>query len=85
MNMIDGKLSEEQLAFFYREGYFIAENVMDDNELEPLRQELAAAVDEKLRQMKSEGRTENTHEGESFEKRTASSAPPPRKFTSSRQ
>ena len=49
MKLIDGKLSEEQLAFFYREGYFIAENVMDDNELEPLRQELAAAVDEKLR------------------------------------
>ncbi len=72
MKLSDGKLSEEQLAFFYREGYFIAENVLNDNEIEPLRQELAAAVDKKLRQMKSEGRIEDTHEGESFEKRTAS-------------
>ncbi len=40
MNIESGRLSEEQAAFFKAEGYFIAENVFDPADLEPLRKDL---------------------------------------------
>lgn len=39
MKLIDGRLSEAHLEFSKREGYFIAENVFEKEELDPNRWE----------------------------------------------
>ena len=69
MKLVDGRLSEAHLEFFHREGYFIAEEVFEREELDPLRHELAGGVEEKIQELKAEGRIENSYDELSFEKR----------------
>ena len=69
MRLSNGSFSPDQVEFFHREGYFIAENVFDPADLEPLRQALIAAIDEKIAQLQAEGKLTETHQGLPLEQR----------------
>ena len=69
MKLVDGRLSDRHLEFFQREGYLIVEEVFESQELDPLRYELAAGVEEKIQQLKGQGRIVNSYDELSFEER----------------
>lgn len=64
-------LSTAQLRFFHEEGYVIVPDVFDPADLEPLRRELATAMDEKIRALHAEGRLTNLHAELDFDHRLA--------------
>jgi ectoine hydroxylase-related dioxygenase (phytanoyl-CoA dioxygenase family) len=64
-------LSAEQVRFFHEEGYLIVPDVFDPADLEPLRQEMAAAIDGKVRALKAEGKLTRLHAKLDFEHRLA--------------
>jgi ectoine hydroxylase-related dioxygenase (phytanoyl-CoA dioxygenase family) len=64
-------LTPQQTQFLHEEGYLIAPDVFDPAELEPLRQELASAIDEKIRALHAEGKLANLHADLDFDHRLA--------------
>lgn len=69
MKINDHQLSPEQREQFLREGYFIAENVFDPADLEPLRSELEEAIDRVIRGLEAEGVLYETHADKGFDER----------------
>jgi len=69
MLLRNGSFNPDQVEFFQREGYFIADNVFAPEDLEPLRQDLAAAIDEKIDELRVGGKLTRTHAGLSLEQR----------------
>jgi phytanoyl-CoA hydroxylase len=69
MKIESGRLSEEQVAFFQKEGYFIAENVFDPADLEPFRQHLEREIGAKIDELARDGKIENTHPDEALDQR----------------
>ena len=69
MKIESGRLSDEQLAFFKEEGYFIAENVFEPSELEPLRQDLEKEIALKIDELERDGKIEKTYPEEAFNQR----------------
>ena len=64
-------LTPRQVRFFHEEGYLIAPDVFDPAELEPLRRELAAAIDVKARALQAEGKLTHLHAELDFDHRLA--------------
>lgn len=64
-------ITAEQVRFFHEEGYLIAPNVFAPEDLEPLRREMAAAIDRKARAMQAEGLLTNLHAELDFDRRLA--------------
>jgi hypothetical protein len=62
-------LTKAQMEAFHRDGYLMISDVFQPEELEPLRQEIAALVDAAARKFAAEGRITNLHENEGFETR----------------
>ena len=69
MNPRDGRLSDEQIESFHREGYLIVEDLFEAEELTPLRKEIASGIGEKIEELLSEGSLDNTYANDSFETR----------------
>lgn len=65
------QLSPQQVQFFHDEGYLIVPDVFDPADLEPLRRELAAAIDRKARALHAEGLLTNLHAELDFDHRLA--------------
>lgn len=59
-------LTAEQLEFFDREGYLIAENVLDDSDLQPVIDEIHAEVNARAKQLVAEGKLSSTFEEYGF-------------------
>ncbi len=64
-------LTAEQVRFFHEEGYVIVPNVFAPADLEPLRRELEAAIDEKALELKAEGKLTHLHAELDFDHRLA--------------
>jgi phytanoyl-CoA hydroxylase len=65
------RLSAEQVKFFHEEGYLIVPDIFDPKELIPLKQELHARIDHKIRELHAQGRLTHTYPDEPFETRAA--------------
>jgi ectoine hydroxylase-related dioxygenase (phytanoyl-CoA dioxygenase family) len=59
------------VQFFHEEGYLIVPDVFDPAQLEPLRTEMAAAIDQKINALKAEGKLTNLHAELDFDHRLA--------------
>ena len=64
-------LSPQQSRFFHEEGYVIVPDVFDPRDLEPLRQELAAAIDSKVKSLHAAGKLADLHAHLDFDHRAA--------------
>jgi ectoine hydroxylase-related dioxygenase (phytanoyl-CoA dioxygenase family) len=64
-------LTAQQIQFFHEEGYLIAPEVFAPEELEPLRRELAAAIEEKVGALQTDGKLTRTHTDLDFDRRLA--------------
>ncbi len=64
-------LTPQQIQFFNEEGYLIAPDVFDPADLEPLRRELAAAIEEKVCALKADGKLAHPHAELDFNHRLA--------------
>ncbi len=64
-------LTAQQVQFFHEEGYLIVPDVFDPADLEPLRRELAVAIDAKARSLQAEGKLTNLHAELGFDHRLA--------------
>ncbi len=69
MQIESGRLSGEQVAFFQKEGYFIADNVFDPVDLEPFRQHLEREIAVRIDELVRDGKVENSHLEEALEQR----------------
>ncbi len=69
MSLKEAQLSQEQIEFFHREGYLVVENLFQNDELNPLRRELAEGIDEKVEQLLMDGLLTETYPSESLETR----------------
>ena len=64
-------VTEEHLRFYEEEGYVVLEGALTKEDLEPIIQDYTAVVDEKARELHSEGKIENLYADEPFESRMA--------------
>ncbi len=64
-------LTAQQIQFFNEEGYLIVPDVFDPADLEPLRRELAAEIEKKVRGLQAEGKLTNMHARLDFDRRLA--------------
>lgn len=64
-------LTPAQVQSFHDEGYLVAPNVFAPEDLEPLRREMAVAIDRKARELQAEGKLTNLHEELGFDQRLA--------------
>ncbi len=62
-------LTEEQTAFFHREGYLIVPDVFDPEDLTPLRRQMEEQVDAKARELHAAGALVQLHEELDFDRR----------------
>jgi len=62
-------LTAEQIDFFNREGYLVAENIFTPEDLEPLRDEITSLIHKEALRLQSEGKLDNLHEDKPFETR----------------
>jgi len=69
MEISNGRLSEAQRELFLNEGYLIADNVFDPDDLSPLRDELSGEIDGYTRELKAEGQIIDCHEDKDFDHR----------------
>jgi len=69
MEISNGRLSEAQREQFLNEGYLIADNVFDPDDLSPLRDELSGEIDGYTRELKAEGQIIDCHEDKDFDHR----------------
>ncbi len=65
-------LSEQQMDFFYREGYLMVPDVFNPVDLTPLREELNSVVDVTANRLKKENKLSDLYEDLPFEQRLAS-------------
>lgn len=63
------RLSADQVAHFRTEGYLIVNDIFAPADLEPLRGELVARIDEKVRELSQAGKLTDAHAAEPFERR----------------
>jgi ectoine hydroxylase-related dioxygenase (phytanoyl-CoA dioxygenase family) len=64
-------LSDEQLAFFDREGYLVVDELFDDRVIQALRDEIAAEIDARATKLVASGELSRTYAEEDFEHRLA--------------
>tara|TARA_B100001250_G_scaffold72547_2_gene59061 strand:- start:9195 stop:10163 length:969 start_codon:yes stop_codon:yes gene_type:complete len=64
-------LSEQQMDFFYREGYLMVPDVFNPVDLTPLREELNSVVDVTANRLKKENKLSDLYEDLPFEQRLA--------------
>jgi hypothetical protein len=69
MNQSQPPLTEAQRTQFFEEGYVMVPDLFTPEELEPLRQELAAIVDATARRLAEEGKITELYADEPFETR----------------
>lgn len=62
-------LTQEQIQNFTDEGYLMVPDVFADAEIQPLRDEITAVIDQTARRLKAEGKISRTWEEEPFETR----------------
>jgi hypothetical protein len=65
------KLSQQQIDFFNREGFLVAENALKDSDLNPLIQEYEAYIDRRARELLAAGKISQLYTNQPFEKRLA--------------
>jgi hypothetical protein len=65
-------LTNLQVSHFHDEGYLIVPDLFDPADLQPLRRELEERIDAVIERLHGQGRLNDTHRGEPFEKRAAS-------------
>jgi hypothetical protein len=65
------KVTEAHLKQFEEEGYVVIEGVLTDDDLEPIIQDYIAFIDEKARELHSQGKLVNLYAEEPFETRLA--------------
>ena len=64
-------VTEEQLAFYEKEGYVVIRGALTDGDLAPLIQEHDLIVDEIARDLHTQGKIASLHENEPFKTRLA--------------
>src|SRR5476651_2041431 len=64
-------ISDEQLAFFHREGYLVVEDIFTDHDLQPVIDEISAQLDELARAAVKSGTLSRTYEEFDFDHRLA--------------
>ena len=64
-------LTADQLDSFRRDGFLVVENVLDDSDLEPLRLEYAALLDELANQLYQQGEIDSSYADLGFAERFA--------------
>jgi phytanoyl-CoA hydroxylase len=64
-------LSGAQIAEFHREGYLVLERVLDDEDLQPVIDDICAEVDRRARALAAAGELRDTYTGEDFLHRLA--------------
>lgn len=64
-------LSLEQIIAFQTHGVLIAENVLTDQDLQPVIDEIESLIDERAEVLHKEGKLPNLHKNEPFERRYA--------------
>jgi len=64
-------LTIEQIIHYQTEGYLIAEDVLTDEDLQPVIEELEQEIDRRAQALHAEGKISDLHENESFERRFA--------------
>ncbi|MEX0885498.1 MAG: phytanoyl-CoA dioxygenase family protein [Phycisphaeraceae bacterium] len=64
-------LSENQKAFFHREGYLMVPDVFDDADLQPPIDDINRAIDERVATLMAEGKLSRDYAEEDFERRMA--------------
>lgn len=65
------KLTENQTQSFHDDGYLVAENVVTDADLAPVIAEYESWIDQRARELLTEGKITDLAEGEPFDKRFA--------------
>jgi ectoine hydroxylase-related dioxygenase (phytanoyl-CoA dioxygenase family) len=65
------KLTEDQISFFNREGYLVAENIVTDSDLAPVIAEYEAWIEARANDLHSRGEISDLHADAPFEKRLA--------------
>jgi len=63
------RLTEAQIAHFEEEGYLVVPDLFTPEELQPLRDEIAAIVDRTAKELHAEGKLSDLYEKEPFETR----------------
>lgn len=71
MRIQNHQLSPQQRESFLEQGYFIAENVFDPTDLDPLRDELHLEIDRKVQDLATEGLLQEPHRDRDFDERLA--------------
>lgn len=69
MKLEAGRFNREQISHFRDDGYFIAENVFDAADLEPIRRDLESEIGKKIDELVRTGKITESYEGEPFERR----------------
>ena len=64
-------MTQEEIAFFHREGYVVVDGVLPAGELQPVINEIAAEIDTRARKLVADGKLSRTFEEEGFETRLA--------------
>ena len=64
-------LTDEQQAFFHREGYLVVENVFDDADLQPPIDDINRAIDERVAKLMAEGKLSRDYAEHDFAHRLA--------------
>ena len=63
------RLSDQQLQQFNNDGYVVVDHLFDDDELQPVIDEISADLDQRCRQAVSEGKLSRTYKEYDFEHR----------------
>ena len=63
------KLTADQIEAFNTDGYIIARNALTDEDLQPVIDELSEFIDQRAKELQTEGKIENLYENEPFETR----------------
>jgi phytanoyl-CoA hydroxylase len=66
------RLTDEQVAAFWKNGFLIAQGALRDADLQPVIDEMSAFIDGRAQELKAEGKIEDLCEDEPFEKRYGS-------------
>ena len=71
------RLTPEQCETFWTQGVLIAKNVLTDEDLQPVIDEISDWISERALALKQEGKIEDLHEDEPFDKRFGKLLAPP--------
>ncbi|MCS6858955.1 MAG: phytanoyl-CoA dioxygenase family protein [Abditibacteriales bacterium] len=64
-------LTAAQMASFHENGYLVLENVLREDDLQPVVEEYSAVIDERARRLWAEGKVSSLYADEPFERRLA--------------